>query len=505
MLHPINVDLNNITWPKLESVLDGYTSRITATNICDSWLEAEKYIDQSCDNYIVLMTDGHDNVGGTANEANRTAFLGRILQNFCGKYQNTKGFYVELTKAASLPAGIQNAIDICSDLYKIDASGGIPAFGCFSDDAININTRDLPIDIHLSFSNAGTFTANLLTDDNPYVKFSIKDGKISRGKAVLRVESKFGNDIAALNKAIDAPTAELGLQVRSEEVFIPDRELDVILHTTPLRTLDIPGTEAWVDRTAPFLWIKGNPCDTLSWNLQPDFNGAAMADGSSAIFRLRADTDLSDYAMQFNGESLAEDSILVIRSGEPAVLDIIVPRDSEDRLFNLSLNEISTRNLDRINGAPTRSALITLAGSVGTSLGLAEIIFWCTISLIALLLIIWFGLIRNRKYPKFKRGIITVKSPYYGTVKVKGHRKVIFTPHNKKQGFMDRLFKGTILYHVNAAWPCEAEVTPAGRNMHFRSASGGLVCSPQPRLMRGCSYEIINTATSDPKIEIEIN
>lgn len=112
VLHPIRVNLNNIAWPNLERVLDGYTKNVTATNICDSWLEAERYIDQSCDNYIVLMTDGHDNIGGTANEANRTERLERILHDFCGKYQNTKGFYVQLTQAASLPAGILEAIDL---------------------------------------------------------------------------------------------------------------------------------------------------------------------------------------------------------------------------------------------------------------------------------------------------------------------------------------------------------------------------------------------------------
>ncbi|MDE6022044.1 MAG: VWA domain-containing protein, partial [Muribaculaceae bacterium] len=99
--HPIHVDLKNIAWQRLENVLDSYVQKLTGTNICDSWLEAEKYIDQSCDNYIVLMTDGQDNAGGKPNGNER---LAQILKAFCGKYKNTKGFYVELTQAASLPA-----------------------------------------------------------------------------------------------------------------------------------------------------------------------------------------------------------------------------------------------------------------------------------------------------------------------------------------------------------------------------------------------------------------
>lgn len=506
VLHPIRVNLNNIAWPNLERVLDGYTKNVTATNICDSWLEAERYIDQSCDNYIVLMTDGHDNIGGTANEANRTERLEGILHDFCGKYQNTKGFYVQLTQAASLPAGILEAIDVCDDLYKIDATGGIPSFGCASDETININTRDLPADITLGFSNSGTFATTLAYAENPYLKFSIKGGKISQGKLILHVESKFGDNIETLNKAIDAPTVKFDLMLSSEEVIITNPGLSVALHTTPLRTLELTGNEVKVDRVRPFLWIKGNPRDTLRWNLDAKFNDAAKADNSSAMFRIRSDKDLSQYAIQFNGEALPEDSIIVVRAGGEAVVDLIIPQDTDDTDFRLTLDEINVRNLDRIKGCHPQNAKIVLNGEVDTLMSLIEIICWCIIALIALSLIIWFGLIRSSKYPTFKRGIITVQKPYYGTVKAKGYRKIVFTPKARKQGFIDRLFKGAVLYHVNAAWPCDAEVTPSGKNnMRFRCPSGTLICSPQPLLTSGTTSIIMNTAAPASEIVININ
>lgn len=505
VLHPINVNLNDISWSNLENVLDGYVEHVTATNICDSWLEAEKLIDQSDDNYIVLMTDGHDNIGGTVNEANRTARLGQILREFCGKYQNTKGFYVELTSAASLPPGIQDAIDICSDLYKIDATGGIPSFGCASEEVININTRDLPGDITLGFSNSGTFAARLDTLDNPYVTFSVKDNKICQGKVVLHVESKFGDDTETLNKAINASAVNFTMKIESDEVIITNPELDVVLHTTPLRTLDLNVEEAKVMRVTPFLWVKGNPSDTLRWNLDPVFSEEAVSDNSFVMFRLRSDKDLASYSVQFNGGELHNDSIIIIRPGQNATIEVIIPAKEKDGRFNLSLNEITAGNLDRLNGIPRRNSIIMLKGSVDTKTSIAEIVFWSILGLIALFLFAWFGFIRNQKYPKFKRGIITIQQPYFATLRVKGYRMVVFSPSVRKQSMFDKIWRGTILYHTNAVWVCDAEVHPSGRNMRFRCPSGSLICSPQPLLMSGQSFDIINPSDVNAKIVININ
>lgn len=506
LCHPIVVDLKNIGWPNLEKVLDNYTRHVTATNICDSWRAAESYVDQTCDNYIVLLTDGHDNMGGSANEAKRTALLAKILRDFCEKYRNTNGFYVELTQAAMLPPEIEEAINDCNELYKIDAKGGIPTFGCASEDVINLNTRDLPTDIVLGFSNPGTFNTSLIAEENPFVRFSIKDNKISRGKIILHAESKYGDDINLLNKAIDAPSAEFGLQIQSDEIIITNPDINVVLHTTPLRTLNLAGEEANVNRTKPFLWIKGNPNDTLRWNLSPTFDEAAAADKAAAMFRLRPGNDFPRFTVRFNGEAIPNDSILCLHSGDNGILEIIIPQDAADEEFNLTLNEINVRNLDRINGKAVQNAEIALKGRVETSKSLPEIVFWCIIALIVLALLLWFCLIRNQKYPKFKSGVITVQSPYYGTIRTKGYRKIVFTPKAGKQGFLDRLFKGAVLYHVNAAWPCEAEVTPSGRNkMHFRCPAGILVCSPQPLMTRNATFDIMNTTAPTYKIVIKIN
>jgi len=512
VLHPINVDLNSIAWPNLENVLDDYLDQLTATNICDAWLEAEKYIDRSCDNYIVLMTDGHDNIGGSANESNRMALLSQILRNFCGKYQNTNGFYVELTAAATLPADIKKTIENCSNLYKIDAIGGIPRFGCFSDDVISLNTRDLPTYITLGFSNSGTFVAAFNNAENPYVRFSIKDNKISQGKVVIHVESKFDDDIEALNKAIGASSVDLPINFLSDEVNITNSELNVVLHTTPLRSLDFAVSEkgkmlSQIERIKSFLWIKGNLLDTLRWDLDPVFSAEAISDNSLSMFRLRADKGLSRFAILFDGKALPNDSIIIIRPKQKALIEVVVPQNEKDNEFNLTLNEICSKKLDRLNGVRPNfdNGTIFLYGNVKTKISITEIICWCILGIIILFLLVWFGFIRNQKYPKFKNGIITIQSPYFATIRINKCRLIVMGPKAHNQDLFDKIWKGKILYHTNSVWPCDVEISPSGKNMRFRCPSGMLICDPAPLLMRGSTYKIINTNDSSSKLEININ
>jgi hypothetical protein len=509
VLTPIHVNTNDIAWPQLEATLDRYVNNVTATNICDAWLDAEKYIDQACDNYIVLMTDGHDNIGGEANEPQRTARLMQILQAFCGKYANTNGFYVELTKQATLPNGIKDVIDVCRNLDIVDASDGIPPFGCYSSNDIDVNTRDLPLDLPLSFSNAGTFVAKVINDDNPYLKLSVKGNKISRGRVVIHIESKLGDNIETLNKTIGTPIADIPFEVYSDEVHITNPALNIKLHTTPLRTLEIAAEDgklsSAVKRVKPFLWVKGNVTDTLCWSLNPRFNEAAQADNSAALFKLKSDSDLSGYTLQYNGNELTSDSLVAVTANENAVVELIIPQTERDSRVDISLVEISAHNLDRINGTHPNGLTLKLDGKISTSMSILEIVALSLLALIALFIVLWFLLIRDRKYPKFSRGIINIQAPYFATIRVKKARMVVLGPTKKTQSRFDAIWKGKIIYHVNQSWPCDIEITPSGRNMRFRCPSRQLISDPNPLWSKGRNFTVYNPSNSSSKIEININ
>lgn len=505
VLSPIIINLKNFAWVNLEKTLDGYLERLTPTNICDSWLEAEKYINPSCDNSIVLMTDGHDNIGGEANTLNRIAKLERILNAFCGKYPNTHGFYVELTHAATLPDYIIEIIDNCENLHRVHAKDGIPSFGCFSNNIININSRDLPTDVILGFSNIGIFNTSINYNDNPYLNFSIKDNQIKQGKVTIHIESKFGNDIETLNKAINEPSSDFLLNIQSTDVKILKPEIKIILCTTPLRKIDFTINQSKIERIKPFLWVKGNPSDTLRWNLNPKFSTEAINDNGFIMSCIHSNQNLNGIEITFNGETLSKDSIIIIRPNQPSVIEAIVPNTSNDYDLNFTLTTVNTKNIDRINNQIPGCTQETLVGSINTKASVLEIIFWILVSLILIFTLIWFSFIRNQKYPKFKKGVITIQSPYYATIRVKGYCKIVLSSRNQRQGTFDKLWKGKILYHTNPNWANDVEITPSGKNMRIRCSSNTLICSPQPLLMRGESYEITDISNSAFKITININ
>lgn len=511
VLAPIHIDPRNLSWNRHEATLDKYISNLTATNICDSWLAAEKYVDQSCENYIVLMTDGHDNIGGSANESARMEHLAEILSQFCGKYANTKGMYVELTKSATLPGTIRHVIDVCDNLHVVDASDGIPSFGCASNDKIVINTRDLPMDIELGFSNSGKFAATVDDDDNELVTVSVKNGFINHGRVKLHIESKFGDDIEKLNKAIGGDEEDVDFTIESEEVVIINPEIELILKALPMRSLNLEvDSVAKTEKVKPFLWIKGNDYDTLRWNLRPMFNQQAKLNDASAQFKLKPLTQMADCSVLVDNVVLDDDSIFVITPQSEGIIELVVPRQAGDVKSVFTLKEVRTSNLDRLNGTRpdfvSNNVLCTLRGETTTAMSWLEIAVYILLALIFLALAVWFCFLKKMKYPAFRRGTVTISEPYFANVMVRGYRMIVFTPDaTKHQGFLNRLFTGAILYHTNTAWPCEAAITPSGKNnMRFHSQSGRLISDPMPTWIAGESYKIIDTDTGKKIIEITI-
>ncbi|MDE5595856.1 MAG: VWA domain-containing protein, partial [Muribaculaceae bacterium] len=401
VLTPIRINPSDLNWPEHEKTLDSYISNLTATNICDAWLESERYIDEACENYIVLMTDGHDNIGGSANEKNRITYLSEILKAFCGKYANTKGFYVELTQNATLPGQISNILDICEDLYRIDATEGIPSFGCVSTDIVEINTRDLPVDIDFGFSNSGDFSSSVDVEENEIVDISIKDNKISRGRFVIHIESKFGDNLEKLNNLIDNEVEEVDVKVVADEIMITNPDLTFAFVASPIRSLDLGGADdasffAEVKRIKPFLRAKGIGIDTLQWNLAPRFSQEAVNDRSFARLKLSVKglPDVCD--IRFDGKKL-NDSVFVLDPNDSGLLEVLIPRDIPDDKVEITLVLVGAKNLDRINNSrPTPpETLLTLVGEWKTEMSIAEIIFWSLLGLVLLSIIIWFVALRD--------------------------------------------------------------------------------------------------------------
>ena len=499
-LNPIKVNSKNIEWESLDNRLNSFLKNITGTNICDAWLKAEEFVDESCENFIILMTDGQDNVRGVAR-------LEGVFNEFCGKFKNTKGVYVELSSQAALHPQIKNSIDWCRDIYTIRLDESFNRrFGSIIKNQVVVNTRDLPKEIQLGFSSYENYKVENVKTDNPYVNISIKGNEIKNGKFVLCVDSKFDKNVEALNNAIGADLSNITLEICSDSVIILNPEIDLILKATPLRTFEIDDSiNSIIDRVTPFLWIKGNVEDTLKWNLKPVYNAEAVKDRSFVQYKIKTDSIVENCNLLFDGNKVGTNGEIIIKPESKGLLELIVPQSVNDNKIVLSLNEISSYNVDRINGQSNEFNKIELYGQCKSHLSIIEIIILGLCSLFIAFLVLWFAFLRNRIYPKFKRGIIIINSPYYATIRVKGVRMVVFTSVKKSQSWVAKLWKGKVLYHINEAWSSEVEITPSSKNMRFRCPSGRIISQPSPLWQRMEDYELIDTLNNKEKIKININ
>lgn len=498
------IDLHRLDWPALEREIDGYTKRITETNICDAWRAAETCIDESCENYIVLMTDGTDNVGGSANTPARMQKLAEMLRAFCGKYSNTKGFYIQLSSAATLPQCVVDAINSCQDLFIIDGKEGIPTFGGPMDNYIEVNTRDLPADIAVGFSNPGVFAAEI-EGASELMEVSIVGDKIAGGKVTLHIESKFGNDLAMLNEL--AKDSEPALYtVSSPEVNITNPDLYIQLIALDIRSIDFAETPAAkVERAKPFLWAKGNEADTLTWTLAPQLSEQAVKEGSRVTYKIKSVSDLSGCELLVDGVAVA-DSIITLGGGSEGVIQLIVPQGAPDQEYNLTLNYVKSSRLDRINGERPKDAAVTLTGATDTSMSLLELLCYILGTAIVLGLLLWFCLLKKATYPPIKVGTVTLTGPagYYLTKKIKGARKVVLTSRRRKQGALGKAFTGEIIYISGDHFTPEVTIEAATTKKKVKVKGQDWQAFPSSTF---AAYDkgTLTNLTTNAKTEIEFN
>lgn len=303
----------------------------------------------------------------------------------------------------------------------------------------------------------------------------------------------------------------MSFSINSNEVEISNPEMTMRLSTAPARTLNIKAISndrcmsTELERTRSFLWIKQNPTDTLRWILNPEFNTPAIKGNASVEFGISANADLEGCVLLFDGKEIETDSIIRISPNSKGIIELVIPRDKTDSKIGLRFDQVSKAiNLDKINDIRQGNYSFNLNGEYNTSASLLEWIVWILAALIILFIIIWFAFVRNLIYPKFRQGVISVQTPYFANIRARGSRMVVLTPMPRKQGWIDKLVKGRVIYHVNAAWPCECQVTPSGKNLRFNCPSSRIVSDPAPVWHRGESYKLRDTANGG-KTTIDIN
>lgn len=499
VLPAFNFEAQNYDWEKIKKDLENHVQNVTNTNICEAWDAIDRYLDSHKDNYIILLTDGKDNVHGMAAVAKK-------LKDWCGKFPNTYAFYVQLTEAA-IDEGVAKVIDICDNEFVIDASKGIPVFGGFDKGLIiYANTLNLKKIHKIGFSSAGKYPAKAVCTDSNF-DVNVLDDKIEDGIVAVQIVAR--KPIAEINTTLPE-TYHFTFDVQSSDINIINPTVRVEMTNKPERSLETISEEAsmgkatWYDS---FLFWGASDPDTLSVDLKAVFNDEAKKDGSAVQLSIADSDGGNDFQLLYNGQPV-ENGLIILRSNEntPSILSIIFNPNAKEGARYLSIKAKAKEELDKINDEPVEQYQLSLRAKYAVNWNpLKTILMWLCILILAALLL-WLLMVRRFVYPSIGVRTIQITDPYFSKVNVKGKRRVVFTNKNMKQSLLSRIFTGEILYKKNEIWTTPLAFEAGTRNKTLRvMRTKDYVFDPYTSMLTAPNDYVVEKISDHTKISISIN
>lgn len=492
-------DFDSKKWKEIENKIDVYVGDITGTNICDSWDATDKYIDKHKDNYIILLTDGKDNVKGMAAVAKK-------LSDWCGKYPNTYAFYVQLTEAAIDPS-VAKVINICDNEFVIDASKGIPVFGGF-DKGLIIYANTLKLDkIHkIGFSSVGKYAAKAVCNDSNF-DVKVVDDKIEGGVVPIQIVAR--KPIADINKELE-DIYNFTFDVQSDEVSIINPTVKVQMTNKPERSLEMLSEEPYMGKATwydSFLFWGASDPDTLSVDLKTVFNNEAKKDGSTVELLIEDPDGGKDFQIFFNNQLVDNGKItLNSKDNTPSILSIVFNPDAKEGKRYLAVKASAPYALDNINAQPVKKYVLSLRSKYVVNWNpLKTILMWLGILILAAL-ILWFLIVKHFIYPSIGVKTIQINDPYFSKVNVKGKRRVVFTNKNMSQGLLSRIFTGEILYKKHEVWSSPLAFEAGAKRKTLRvMRTKDYAFDPFTSTLKAPNDYLVENINDKTKIKISIN
>ncbi len=499
VLPSFNFRVDNMNWTDIESKLDDHVEKITNTNICDAWDATDRYIDDHKDNYIILLTDGQDNVKG------RDA-LAKKLNDWCGKHPNTYAFYVQLTEAA-VDEKVAKVINICKNEFIVDARKGIPVFGSFEKDlVIYANTLNLK-KVHLvGFSSAGRYSAKAICD-NPFFDVKVVGNKIEKGVAPIQIVAR--KPIPNINNELPQ-IYNFTFKVLSDDVDIINPIVTVEMTNKLERALETLSEEGelghatWYDS---FLFWGASEPDTLNFDLKTVFNDEAKKDVSTVELIVTDSDESTDFQLLHNGQKVENGKILLSsKAGAINKLSLVYNPNAKEGKRYFDIKAVKKHELDKINEQPVEQYKVTLRSEYSVVWNpLKTILMWVGILILAAL-VLWFLMIKRIFYPSISIKTIQINEPYFSRINVKGKRRVVFTNKKMTQGLISRIFTGEILYKKNEIWTSPLGFEAGAKKKTLRvMRTKDYAFDPYTPMLKAPGDYVVENTSDNTKIKISIN
>ena len=472
-------DFDDKKWSEIEQLIREHAQNVTNTNICSAWEEGLKFIDTGKYNYIYLMTDGEDNAHGSKG----TAMVCKLIREWCGKYRDSRAYYVELYKGA-MNQDILKAIKESCSIIPIH-SGDHDHFMAFDKNKITFNTRELEKTARLHSDWSRESPLEIVCTD-PYFSVTIDGQKLKVGGfAVFKISPKI--NLQDFNQAINHNPEyrfTVKLNTNRKNLKIQNPEIEVVVINKPERIINTEVTEGadlgCAHYYPAFLFSGESNLDTLSIDLNAQFNEEAVRIGSLLSMQVISDLEGDSYTLLYNGKEVNDKIITITKDDKQNLLQIVFDREAKDGDRNFILKTIEAHQLDRVNQVDPNDFVITLEAEYDIDWNpLKTILFWLSIIIVALL-IIWLCLLKPIARPNF-RGIrrLTLEdkkdTSYFKTISAKGYREIVICNKAVKQNVFSKFFGGKINYEVDGRWNHPIVITPHKNGIHIQAGTKYLV------------------------------
>jgi hypothetical protein len=266
-----------------------------------------------------------------------------------------------------------------------------------------------------------------------------------------------------------------------------------------------------VDYYRSFLFFD---CDTLvlTKNLKYSFNDYSIEKKSRVTIKVvdTAQNIVSNkYIQFFINDNLIENNSFILNSEDTqkGALKIGLkflpdyPEGYTSGFLSVSNHSLDVINNNDLNSSAEKRLFKWEATHRLIMNPLKKWVMWFGLFVLCALLI-WFMILRNAMYSKFKKGKIQILSPYFkGITITKNTRLIVFTNSYRKQKSLNRLFTGKIIYEVNPIYEKEVTLRPGrGNKIKIKLPLGARI---SPMVMNMEKFNNYTIQIEEEKIEIQ--
>ncbi|MDL2309549.1 hypothetical protein LJC39_00270 [Parabacteroides sp. OttesenSCG-928-B22] len=498
--HPvISFKGKEYNWGSIDNVLDKYIEDITPTGICNAWDKGIPLFDPHKDNYLILLTDGEENVLTIDDLCQR-------IRDWCGRFENSYGIYVMLTSKAQNPK-ITKAIESCPSLFWGTPEDHFSPFIIKQNNEIVVNRLQLDKIHPISFSALGDFSISVESTD-PLFNIEFIESKIKDGKAQARVVSR--KDLTEITSALQGKAEyEFTVTLNVENAKLINDMLHIRVINDPERLLEMPtdGQLKVVEANyyPRFLFASESKRDTLRIRIPTLFNQDAKQYRSSVAWQINDKEGNNDFELLVDGTPMSDRKFTTTADTDEIEVGIIFHPEAVTGKRILKLTPINAERLERINAATPKDYTLSLDAVYNVGMNPLKKALIVIGILILALLIVWFLMLKRIIYPTFKVGSITISDPYFSTRQINKCHKLVCTRKAMKQSWINRLFTGKVVYEINDYWITDLVFLPKDQNSVKLQGSREYYIDPYAvNLTRYQEYKITNQTTGE-KLELQIN